>query len=218
MPATPLRADDDRQQFEESLMPYLAMAAYRCEVAGEPTDSLDIQVRYFDQTSQRKVEEPLRSEPPHSYANEAEEAVTWPLAGVLAIEEFDEPKSGAEIIGFITGAHEFAKWASGEEQWPYIATRELTAVRAQQGEFPVRVAIGQPYRVAAGEWACAVKLDGLYGGLSDQHAADSFQALMLAQNLLRSLLARFVHDGGQLFDSPGGSLVSVEELFRTGAA
>jgi hypothetical protein len=199
-------------------MPYLAMVAYRCQVAGEPTDSVDIQVRYFDQVTQRKVEEALRLEPPASYANERDAAVTWPLASVLAIEELGQPVNGAEIIGFVTGAHEFAKWASGEEQWPYIAARELTAARGAHGEFPVRLAIGQPYRVGRGGWACAVRLDGLHEGLSDQLAADSFQALMLAQNLLRSLLSAFVQDGGRLFDSPGGSPVNVAELFRTGVA
>jgi hypothetical protein len=143
-------------------MPYLAMAAYKCEVAGEATDSLDIQVRYFERGTVREIEEALRSEQPHSYENEGGQIVSWPLANILAIEQFDKPKSGAEVIGFITGANEFAKWAGGEGQWPYIATRELTAVRAPRGEFRVRVSVGQPYRVGPDEWACAVKLNGLH--------------------------------------------------------
>ncbi len=197
-------------------MPFLAMAAYRCDVAGEPTDSVDIQVRYFERGTVREIEEALRSEPPHSYENESGEIVSWPLASILAIEGFDNPKSGREVIGFITGANEFAQWASGEGQWPYIATRELTAVRASQGEFRIRFSVGQPYRVGPGEWVCAVKLNGLHDNLSDQHAADSFQALMLAQNLARSLLTAFVEEGGRLLDSPGGNIVDIEHLFRTG--
>jgi hypothetical protein len=63
-----------------------------------------------------------------------------------------------------------------------------------------------------------VRLDGLYDRLPDQHAADSFQALVLAQNLLRSLLSGFAQDGGQLFDGPGGTPVNIEQLFRTGVA
>lgn len=192
------------------------MAAYRCDVAGEPTDSVDIQVRYFERGTVREIEEALRSEPPHSYENESGEIVSWPLASILAIEGFDNPKSGREVIGFITGANEFAQWASGEGQWPYIATRELTAVRASQGEFRIRFSVGQPYRVGPGEWVCAVKLNGLHDNLSDQHAADSFQALMLAQNLARSLLTAFVEEGGRLLDSPGGNIVDIEHLFRTG--
>jgi len=197
-------------------MPYLAMAAYKCEVAGEVTDSLDVQVRYFEQGTVREIEEALRSEQPHSYENEGGEIVSWPLASILAIEPFDKPKSGAEVVGFITGANEFAKWAGGEGQWPYIATRELTAVRAPGGEFCVRVSVGQPYRVGPGEWACAVNLKGLHDRLRDQHAADSFQALMLAQNLARSLLAAFVEEGGRLLDGPGGNVVDIEHLFRAG--
>lgn len=196
-------------------MPFLAITAYRCDVAGEPTDSLDIQVRYFERGTVREIEEALRSEPPHSYENESGETVSWPLANILAIEGFDKPKSGAEVIGFITGANEFAKWVSAKDQWPYIATRELTAVRAQ-GEFRIRLSVGQPYRIGPGEWACAVQLNGLHDNLSDQHAADSFQALMLAQNLARSLLSAFVEEGGRLFDSPGGNMIDIEHLFRTG--
>lgn len=160
-------------------MPFLAMAAYKCDVAGEPTDSLDIQVRYFERGTVREIEEALRSESPHSYENESGEIVSWPLANILAIESFDKPRSGAEVNGFITGASEFAKRVSDEDEWPYIATRELRAVSAPQGKFRSSLSIGQPYRIGPEEWACAVKLNGLHENLSDQHAVDSFQALML---------------------------------------
>jgi Domain of unknown function (DUF6968) len=199
-------------------MPYLAMAAYKCDVAGEATDSLDIQVRYFERGTMREVEEALRSEQPHSYENEGGQIVSWSLANIFAIEHFDKPKSGAEVIGFITGADEFANWAAGEGQGqgPYMATRELTAVRAPRGEFRVTVALGRPYRIDQDEWACAVQLNGLHDNVRDQHAADSFQALMLAQNLAKSLLSAFIEEGGLLLDSPGGNVVNVEHLFRTG--
>ena len=197
-------------------MPYLAMAAYKCEVVGEADDSLDIQVRYFERGTVREIEEALRAEHPHSYENENGQIVSWSLANIFAIEQFDKPKSGAEVIGFITGANEFAKWAGGEDQGPYIATRELTAVRAPRGEFRVAVAVGRPYRIDRDEWACAVKLNGLHDSLRDQHAADSFQALMLAQNLAKTLLSAFTDEGGLLLDSPGGNVVNVEHLFRTG--
>lgn len=197
-------------------MPYLVMAAYRCDVAGESTDALDIQVRYFEQGTVREIEEALRSEAPHSYENEVGQIVSWRLANILAMEGFDKPKSGGEVIGFITGADELAKWVSGEEQWPYMATRELMAVRPSQDEFRIRLALGQPYRIGPDEWACAVKVQGLHDDLSDQHAADSFQALMLAQNLARTLLYAFVEEGGRLLDGPGGNIVDIEHLFRTG--
>jgi hypothetical protein len=98
----------------------------------------------------------------------------------------------------------------------YIATRELTASHPEQGEFAVGVYIGKPYCISDDEWACPVALPGLQSILSDQHGVDSFQALMLAQNLACTLLTYFVEDGGQLLDAPGGSPVDVRALFQKG--
>ena len=89
----------------------LAIAVYRCEVAGKPTDSLDIQVRHFDSFSPVAIEQRLRAEPLHSYANDAGETVTWPLVQILSIEPVDSPTDGAEIAGFIAGCNEFPKWS-----------------------------------------------------------------------------------------------------------
>ncbi len=88
----------------------LAIVAYRCEVAGEPTESIDIQVRYFESGTAREIEDRLRSEAPHSYANDRNEIVSWPLIKVLAVEPFETPTDGKEMVGFITGCNEFAKW------------------------------------------------------------------------------------------------------------
>jgi hypothetical protein len=84
---------------------------YRCEVAGKPTDSLDVQVRHFDSFSPVAIEQRLRSEPLHSYQNDAGEVVTWPLVHILSIEPVDAPADGTEIAGFITGCNEFPKWS-----------------------------------------------------------------------------------------------------------
>jgi hypothetical protein len=89
----------------------LAIVAYRCEVAGSPTESLDIQVRYFKTLSQEQIKAALRAEPVCSYTNEAGELVTWPLVRLLAVEPFSEPAHGAEVAGFITGCHEFVAWS-----------------------------------------------------------------------------------------------------------
>jgi hypothetical protein len=51
----------------------IAIAAYRCEIAGVPEESLDIQVRYFDDPSV-DIESFLRDEPTHSYPTIA---VNW---------------------------------------------------------------------------------------------------------------------------------------------
>jgi hypothetical protein len=87
----------------------LALVAYRCEVNGVPSDALDLQVRYFDDPTV-DIEPFLRKEPVHSYRTIQNEVVTWLLVDVLAIEELTQPKSGGEVLGFITRADEFAKW------------------------------------------------------------------------------------------------------------
>jgi hypothetical protein len=96
-----------------------------------------------------------------------------------------------------------------------MATRDLTAFHPDRGGFVVTVCIGQPYCISEDESACPVALLGLHSKLRDQHGADSFQALMLAQKLAQMLLVSFVEDGGQLLDAPGGKTVDVESLARS---
>jgi hypothetical protein len=90
----------------------VAIAAYRCEVAGRRTESLDIQVRFFADSSQSQIEERIRSETAHQYLNDRGDLVSWPLVQILSIAELENPKDGAEIAGFITGCDEFTKWAT----------------------------------------------------------------------------------------------------------
>src|SRR3954471_12680086 len=92
---------------------WLAIVAYRCEVAGERTDSIDIQVRYLEADSEEEVESRLKAQPICSYENNDGELVTWPLVGVLAAEPFSHQPDGTEVVGFITGCHAFVKWAEG---------------------------------------------------------------------------------------------------------
>jgi len=89
----------------------LAIVAYRCEVAGIPTESLDIQVRYFEASSHEQIEAALQSETITSYTNAEGQLVAWPLVRVLAVESFTWPINGTEVVGFITGCHEFLAWA-----------------------------------------------------------------------------------------------------------
>ena len=92
---------------------WLAIIAYRCEVAGEPTDSIDVQVRYLEAESVKDVESQLKAQPVCSYENQYGELVTWPLVGMLSAEPFLHEPDGSEVVGFITGCHEFVKWAQG---------------------------------------------------------------------------------------------------------
>jgi len=91
------------------MTPRLALVAYRCEVNGVPSDSLDLQVRYFSDPAV-DIEPFLRQEPTHSYRNARNEVVSWHLVDVLAIEEVTQPENGREVLGFITGCDEFARW------------------------------------------------------------------------------------------------------------
>lgn len=80
-----------------------------------------------------------------------------------------------------------------------VAERKLI-VELKTGERrPVTIRIGQPYETGEEDWACPLSLEGLYERLFDACGIDSFQALMLAQNLIKSLLNAVVRDGGKLF-------------------
>ena len=92
---------------------WLAIVAYRCEVAGEPTDSIDISVRYLEAESEEDVESQLKALPVCSYENQYGELVTWPSVGMISTALFSHEPDGSEVVGFITGCHEFVKWAHG---------------------------------------------------------------------------------------------------------
>ena len=84
-------------------MPILVIAAYHCEVAGESTDSVDYQVRYFLSDSMDEVMLRLRSEPLETYKNSHGQDVVWVFDDTVAVEFEPDFTDGAEIIGFITG-------------------------------------------------------------------------------------------------------------------
>jgi hypothetical protein len=98
----------------------------------------------------------------------------------------------------------------------FIATRELTGIDSTGREFPIKLAIGQPYREGT-DWRCAVLLEGFPTINPRPHGVDSFQALMQAQRLARRYLTSFVEErAGRLLDSPGCNDVSVDALFCGG--
>jgi len=91
---------------------FLAIAVYRCEVAGSPTDSIDVQVRYFPHGDSEEILNFLATEELHSYANGDGELVSWPFVSLVAVSEVENPTVGQEVSGFITGTDQFIKWAS----------------------------------------------------------------------------------------------------------
>jgi len=97
-----------------------------------------------------------------------------------------------------------------------VASRKLWAECPKRGEFEIELTVGAPYQASDVDWACPVGLADLYGHLADQHGIDSWQALMLAQNLARTLLEAFIADGGRVLVSKGGEAVNVVALFKSG--
>jgi hypothetical protein len=81
----------------------LVIAAYHCEVAGKPTNSVDYQVRHFASDSLDDVNARLRSEPPVAYQNCYKQEVRWLFEDTVAVEFDPTFEDGQEVIGFITG-------------------------------------------------------------------------------------------------------------------
>jgi hypothetical protein len=84
-------------------MPILVVAAYHCEVEGDPTDSVDYQVRYFMSDSIDEVMMRLGTEQPVTYKNLDGQEVRWVFDDTVAVEVDPKLSDGEEIIGFITG-------------------------------------------------------------------------------------------------------------------
>ena len=84
-------------------MSLLLIASYHCEVAGELTESIDYQVRFFATDDESEATIRLKEETPNSYMNSDGEMVTWIFSDIVALEHDPEMIDGAEIIGFITG-------------------------------------------------------------------------------------------------------------------
>ena len=95
-------------------MPALAIAAYRCQVAGIPTESIDIQVRYFSTEQESEISEFLSNEKTHPYFNSDGELVEWPFIKVLSIEQFNNSLNGSEVAGFIASVSEFTSWSKND--------------------------------------------------------------------------------------------------------
>ena len=84
-------------------MPILVIAAYHCEVAGKPTNSVDYQVRHFASDSLAEVTARLQAEPPQAYQNCYKQEVRWIFDDTVAVEFDPTFEDGREVIGFITG-------------------------------------------------------------------------------------------------------------------
>lgn len=95
----------------------------------------------------------------------------------------------------------------------FVASRRFRARLPEGGEFEIDLGVGRPIQCGEDDWTCALALKGLHDRLADQHGADPWQALTLAQELARQLLLGFVEGGGQLMDLETGAVVKVEDIF-----
>lgn len=96
-----------------------------------------------------------------------------------------------------------------------IAERTLYSVDKDGVGRDLRLLIGKPYKTDTqfGDWACPVALEGLHGTFPDMYGVDSWQALMIARELIGRMLSYFVHGGGTLYWERDGEAISIEELF-----
>jgi hypothetical protein len=94
-----------------------------------------------------------------------------------------------------------------------IAERKLICQRANGERVLVTLRIGKPYPASDVDWACSAEAEGLFDRLADMHGVDSFQALILAQGLLRNLLSAEIEKGSTLHWRESGERMSLEDLF-----
>lgn len=94
-----------------------------------------------------------------------------------------------------------------------IAERDLTCVRRYGGRISVRLRIGKPVPKAGGDWTCWVEATGLLDGPKDIYGVDSFQALLLGQALLKSLVRDEFQKGSTFLAFQPEEPVGFEEIF-----
>jgi hypothetical protein len=97
-----------------------------------------------------------------------------------------------------------------------VAERSIVCERRGGERVCVTLRIGMPYRVSDADWACPVEAEGLFGRLVDIHGIDSFQALVLAQGLLRNLLRHEAEDGSIFWWADTHERLDIDEMFGLG--
>ena len=95
----------------------------------------------------------------------------------------------------------------------YIVETPIDCLGPKDERYTLVVQIGQPYRVQEMEWACPVKIRGLYDRLPDVRGVDSLQALCQAASLVRSLLEGYVENGGKLVHVSTNDTYELEPTF-----
>ena len=94
-----------------------------------------------------------------------------------------------------------------------IAERDLTCVKPGGERVPVKLRIGKPIPVAGGDWTCRIEAAGLLNGPKDIFGVDSFQALFLAQAVLKSIVRDEIQKGSGFLAFHPEEPVSFEDIF-----
>jgi uncharacterized protein DUF6968 len=94
-----------------------------------------------------------------------------------------------------------------------VAERHIVCDRPDGERIHVTLRIGKPYRASDVDWACTVEAEGLFGELADIHGVDSFQALVLAQGLLRNLLRHEAQNGSTFRWPDSQQPLDIEGMF-----
>jgi hypothetical protein len=91
--------------------------------------------------------------------------------------------------------------------WSTIITLQWKA----GAPFNVTLELGVPFEHPKGSWCCPVAARGLHENLADIHGVDSFQAGVLALQLLRMLVSAELDAGAEL--SWEGEPTTLTDLF-----
>jgi hypothetical protein len=94
-----------------------------------------------------------------------------------------------------------------------IAERQVICERSNGERIRVTLRIGKPFRASDVDWACPVEAEGLFENLADIHGIDSFQALVLAQGLLRSLMYGEIENGSTFWWAETHEQLNIEQMF-----
>jgi hypothetical protein len=98
-----------------------------------------------------------------------------------------------------------------------IAEKVIYAVDKDGRGFDIGLQIGRPYKRTDSlhdEWVCPVALVGLVRPLPGVRGVDSWQAVVLALDLAKNILAAFVEsDGGKLYLEKDGAELTLDEAF-----
>jgi hypothetical protein len=95
-----------------------------------------------------------------------------------------------------------------------IAERALTCIRSNGERISITLSIGKPVPDNDGDWKCSAQAIGLFTDLTPIHGVDSFQALMLAQALLRHLIRQEMNNGSTFLAFDPEVPVSFEDIFE----